>query len=431
MKYFFQFIGIIVLLFFCSAKLAAQDSVQYILAGGMVNIENERIDENVLITITDRHISDIKINPDLSDIEITVDLSGYTILPGLIDCHTHLTGNWYLSEEEFDLYRLPPASYGILGTINAKKTIEAGFTTVRDIHSYFYGDIALRDAINMGWIPGPRMYVTGPGITITGGHGAWGNWLAPHLEFKNNLISIADGEDEVRKETRKHIKHGLDWIKIFATGGFGSYGTLPGAASYTVEELKVAVDEARKQGRFVAAHAHGAEGINNALNAGVRSIEHGTYLDDESITLLKEKDAYLVMDLKAAHYDIIESKFSLGDSTVDETSIQEYQEISDRLKKAYDAGVNIAFGTDAGVYPHGQNAEQFFLMRDAGMREIDIIKSATITAAQLLGKNNELGSLEVGKLADIIAVNGNPLTDIEDLENVVFVMKEGKVYLSK
>ena len=414
-------IAILGLLFSASIEVLAQDSIQYILAGGVLNLEKEQIDKNVLITILGNEISNIQVNPDMSKLSQYIDLSDYTILSGLIDCHTHLTGNWYLDEDEFDEYRLIPASYGILGTLNAKKTLEAGFTTVRDVHSNYYGDIAIKDAINIGWIDGPRMFVTGPGLSITGGHGAWGNWMAPQLELKDNPISVADGEDEVRKEVRKHLKFQVDWIKIFATGGFYSYGTTPGAASYSIEELGIAVEEARKQGRYVCAHAHGAEGIKNALKAGVKSIEHGTYLDDECIALFKEKNAYLVMDLKAAYFDLVET-------AVNSTSKQEYQDISDRLKKAYDAGVKIAFGTDAGVYPHGRNAEQFLLMKSAGMKEIDIIKSATIIAAELLGIEKELGSIKVGKIADIIAVEGNPLAEIQTLENVVFVMKDGKVY---
>ena len=410
------------------ANTMAQESSQYILAGGILDFNTERIEKNVLITIKDGKIFEIEKNPELSNIENYIDLSEYTILPGLIDCHTHLVGNWYLGEDAFDVYTLPAAAYGIIGTINAKKTLEAGFTTVRDLHSYFYGDVALRDAINNGLIDGPRMFVSGPALTITGGHGAFGNWLSPQIEFSNNLVSIADGEDEVRKETRKHLKYKVDWIKIFATGGFGSHGTKPGAASYTIQEIAAAVDEANKRGIKVAAHAHGAEGIKNALLAGVTSVEHATFLDDETIELFLEKQAYLSMDLLSAYFELIEKNEDYSNKGIDSSNNEMFTALLKTFFRAYKKNVKIVFATDAGVYPHGRNAEQFSFMKKAGMKEIDIIKSATITGAELLRVEDKLGSLEKGKLADIIAVKGNPLINIKLLENIPFVMKEGKIY---
>lgn len=411
--------------------VSAQDSFQHILAGGLLDFDSEKIEKNILITIKGNKIHEIKKNPNLSNLDTYIDLSEYTILPGLMDCHTHLVGNWYLGESEFDVYTLPAATYGIVGTVNARKTLEAGFTTVRDLHSYYYGDVALRDAINKEWIVGPRMFVSGPALTITGGHGAFGNWLSPQIEFSDNLISIADGEDEVRKETRKHLKYKVDWVKIFATGGFGSYGTKPGAASYTIQEIAAAVDEANKRGIKVAAHAHGAEGIKNALLAGVTSIEHATFLDNEAIELLLQKKAFLSMDLLSAHYELIEKNEDFGDKGIDSDNNKLFESLLETFSKAYKKNVKIVFATDAGVYPHGRNAEQFSFMKKAGMKEIDIVKSATLTAAELLGIEDKLGSIEKGKLADIIAVKGNPLVDIKLLENIPFVMKEGKIYKNK
>ena len=410
--------------------LHAQNEQKVIWAGAMLNVVKGTLEKNVLIVIEGKVI--IRIGPadDRDQYSEVLDLSQYTVLPGLIDCHTHLTGNWYMDLEDFDLYTLPAPSYGIIGTVNARKTLEAGFTTVRDVASYFFADVALRDAINKNWIPGPRMLVTGPGLSITGGHGAMGNWVSPAVEVKaHNNLAEADGVDEVRKMTRHLLKYDVDWIKIFATGGFSSHGTIPGAASYTVEEMAAAVDEARKRGISVAAHAHGAEGIRNALLAGVRSIEHGSYLNQGCIDLLKEKQAVLAMDLLATHYDLIETQQDFSDKDIEEQEHQEaYNSLARNFRRAYQAGVKIAFATDAGVYPHGRNAEQFALMKAAGMTEINALRTATINAADLLSLSEKTGSIEVGKWADIIAVKGNPLEDIELLEEVAFVMKEGKVY---
>lgn len=407
-----------------------QETIRQIYAGRMLDVREGRLVENVLISVSRDRISVIEYNVEKPEPGTFTDLSEFTILPGLIDCHTHLVGDWYRDQEDFDVYELPAASYGILGTVNAKKTLEAGFTTIRDLHSYFYGDVALRDAIEKGWIPGPRMFVSGPGLSITGGHGALGNWMSPQLALQGGAgMSVADGVDEVRKETRVHLKYKVNWIKLFATGGFGSHGTVPGAASYTMEEMAAAVDEARKLGIFAAAHAHGAEGIKNALNAGVRSIEHAMFLDDEAIAMLRDREAYLVMDLLAGHYDLVESYDpDWMDAKIAGDPRQEYEAYAARFGRAYREGVKIAFGTDAGVYPHGRNAEQFHLMVQAGMTPADALRTATLTAAVLLGMETSIGSLEPGKYADIIAVKGNPLKNIRVLEQVRFVMKGGKVF---
>ncbi|MFS4467790.1 amidohydrolase family protein [Maribacter sp. 2210JD10-5] len=409
-------------------KTLKSNSTRVILAGAMIDVEKGQIVNDVLIVVENGKVVKVDKANANKDYENILDLSEYTILPGLIDCHSHLVLNSY--DKSIDQWELPIANYGIMGTLNAKKTLDTGFTTVRDIWGIFYSDVALRDAIDREMIPGPRMYVSGPAITMTGGHGDWESWMAPQLELKQNPAAIADGVDEVKKEVRRHIKQGVDLIKITATGGFGTSGSIPGAATYTEEEIRAAVVEAKKRGLKVAAHAHGADGIKNAIKAGIASIEHGSLMDDEAIELMKKHDVYLVMDLLAAYYSHIELNKDYSDKKLGESNNELYNRFLNNFQKAYKQGVKMAFGSDAGVYPHGRNAEQFNLMVQAGMTEIDAIKSATIAAAELIGIQDKTGSIEEGKWADIIAVKGNPLEDITVLKKVEFVMKEGKVYKS-
>ncbi len=421
---FRQIITILVFIAILSQIAFAQEGQKSIFAGSVLDVDKGDLVHNVVIHIKDDRIIKMEINPSQEELSNVIDLSDYTVLPGLMDCHTHLTGNWY--EKAFDPYTLHIASYGIIGVNNAQRTINAGFTTVRDLHAYFYADIALRDAIAAGWVVGPRMYVSGSGLSITGGHGAWANWLTPQYSLKA-FDGVADGTVEVMKKTRELLKYKVDWIKIFASGGFSSYGTIPGASSYSIDEMKAAVAEARKLGIATAAHAHGAEGIKNALHAGVRSIEHGTFIDDEGIALLKQKDAFLVMDLLAAYFDLFDLKNNYEDRQLSSSNQEIYEGLEKKFYEAYSKGIKIVFGTDAGVYPHGRNAEQFALMVKAGMKEIDAIRSATVTSAQLLGVEKDLGKIEKGMIADLIAVKGNPLENIQTLEKVEFVMKSGKI----
>ena len=407
-----------------------QNDSKIIWAGSMLDVTKGTIISDVLVVVENGTVIKIDSASQKNRYkgEDIIDLSEYTVLPGLIDGHSHLTSTYF--DTSIDAYEMGIASYGVLGTLYAKKTLEAGFTTVRDVGGVFYSDVALRDAINKDWIPGPRMYVSGKSLTMTGGHGAWGNWLAPHMKLEPNPGFPADGEDEVRKQTRTLIKNGVNLIKINATGGFGTSKSIPGAASFTIEEMKAAVQEANKNGLKVAAHAHGADGIKNAIKAGVNSIEHGTFLDDESIQLMETQKVYLVMDLLAAHYELIEKNDDFSDKKTNVSNQEMFQKLLGNFNKAYTQGVKMAFGTDSGIYPHGRNAEQFNLMIKAGMKEIDAIKSATIIAAELIGIEDKTGSIEEGKWADIIAIKGNPLEDITLLEKVEFVMKDGKIYKS-
>jgi imidazolonepropionase-like amidohydrolase len=419
--------ALLVVLLMPTSPTVAQDSTATILAGRVLNVATGAYDSNMVLTIRNGVIAEMREASGRPTAGNLIDLSAYTVLPGLIDAHAHLCDNSHMGDA-FDHMAYPAPTFGIVGVVNARTTLRAGFTTVRDVSEPFYCDVALRDAIAAGWIEGPTVLASGKIITMTGGHGSWGNWLGPPHRLMSDVNLIADGVDGVRRAVRELIKYRVDVIKVAATGGFGTTGTLPGAASYTVEELAAIVDEARKRGLPVAAHAHGAEGIANAIRAGVTSIEHGTFLDEATIALMKEHDVFLVMDLLAAHYDFVEADKDFSDKALADGNAAEYAKMEGRLRQEYEAGVRIAFGTDAGVVAHGRNAEQFRLLVAAGMTPIDAIRSATILAAELLGVEAQVGSIDVGKRADIIAVSGDPLRDVRTLEQPRFVMKGGRAY---
>ncbi len=407
----------------------AADEELTVFAGRLVDVRSGSIRSDVALRIRNGLIASVEdADPETLPVDY-LDLSEYTVPPGLIDAHTHLCDNSYMGQA-FGHWIYPAASFGIVGTVNARKTLRAGFTTVRDVSAPFYADIALRDAVEAGWVEGPRILASGAMITMTGGHGTWGNWMAPDHQLSTNAHLQADGVDEVRKAVRVHVRNRVDLIKLAATGGFGTANSLPGAASYTVAEMRTAVEEARKHGLRVAAHAHGAAGIRNALAAGVDSIEHGSMLDDEGIEALRDSGAYLVMDLLAARFDLIEENRDYSDKGLENSNEAEFAAFQAVFRKAYEAGVRMAFGTDAGIYPHGRNAEQFALMVESGMSNADAIRSATLWAAELLGKSEQFGELAPGKAADLIAVSGNPLTDVTVLERVEFVMKGGAVVVA-
>ncbi|WP_223789746.1 metal-dependent hydrolase family protein [Marinicella meishanensis] len=400
---------------------------QWIRAGRVLDVVKGEYATDQLITITDGKITAIEPIPKQAQPnDLWLDWSHLTVLPGLIDAHTHLCDNSHMGRA-FDHWALPAASFGIAGVVNAKRTLQAGFTTVRDLSAPYYACVALRDAINAGWVPGPRMHSSGQMITMTGGHGDWGGWMAPEHQVQTPAETVADGTDAVRQAVRLQIQHGVDWIKLSATGGFGTTGTIPGASTYTQAEIQAAVEEAAKRGIGVAAHAHGNDGILNAIAAGVKSIEHGTLMDTQAIKQLKKNNTFVVMDLLAAHYDLIETKKDFTDKQIQTTNEAYYQDYAANFKRAYQAGVRLAFGTDSGVYPHGRNAEQFQLMVDAGMSPIDAIRSATTWAAELLGQEQAVGQIQVGMHADLLAVQGDPLTDIGVLTKVQQVMKGGEL----
>ncbi len=352
-----------------------------------------------------------------------IDLSKATVLPGLIDAHTHLT----FSPDQFGYQALGISipREALTGAKNAKLTLDAGFTTVRNVGADGFTDVALRDAINAGDLPGPRMLVSGPLIGITGGH--CDENLLPY-EFHHQGDGVADGVAAVQHQVRENIKYGADLIKICATGGVMSKGDDPNASQYTQEELRAIVADAHRLGRKVAAHAHGAEGVRWASDAGVDSVEHGHLMNDASIATLKKNGTYLVPTL----YLLDWNRDNMAKRNVPDYIQKKMQMVSaeaeNNAKKAFQAGVKIALGTDAAVYPHGLNAHEFEVYTRLGMTPLQAIQSSVINGADLLGWSDKVGTIEPGKWADIVAVDGDPLADIRTLQHVRFVMKGGTVY---
>jgi imidazolonepropionase-like amidohydrolase len=379
---------------------------------------------NAIILIEDDRITAVGAGLTIPKDAEVIDLSRSTVLPGLIDAHTHITGQ--PSDYYEDLFRQSPIDTAVMAHVYAKRTLEAGFTAVRDVGAPEFVDVALRNAINRGDVAGPRMQAATLAVGATGGHNDISGF-SPYLKF-GSFSGVADGADDIRKLIRLEVKNGADLIKLIASAGVLSEEESVGAPQYSQEEMNVVVQEAAMWGRKVAAHAHGAEAIKRALRAGVASIEHASLIDDEGLALAKARGAYLVMDVYNDDFILAEYKrLGYPQKILDkEAAVGRAQR--ENFRKAVKSGVKLAYGTDAGVYPHGFNARQFVKMVEGGLTPMQAIQSATTSAADLLGWSDRIGAIAAGRFADVIAVDGDPLADIKELERVKFVMKGGTVY---
>jgi imidazolonepropionase-like amidohydrolase len=405
----------------------AQSSIKVIKAGGFIDTENGIVLDSRMIIIENDTIKEISKHLRIPDKAEIIDLSNAMVLPGLIDCHTHITGQ--SDDNYYEGFRKSIVDYAILAPSFAKNTLEAGFTCVRDVGSRNFLDVALKNAINSNKIPGPRMQTATYYISSTGGHGDF-TGFSPMLDTKEpkEMSGIANGVDEVRQKVRYLVKYGADVIKFGAGAGVLSEEESVGAPQYTQEEMNTIVAEAKMWGKKTCAHAHGTEAIKMAIMAGVASVEHGSFIDDEGIALMLKNGTYLVADIYNDDYILAEfGKLGYPQKIIDKEKAVGLKQ-RQNFQKAVKAGVKIAYGTDAGIFPHGWNGKQFIHMVKWGMTPMQAIQSSTINAADLLGWKTKVGSIAVGKYADIIAVVGNPIDEIKLLENVQFVMKGGQVF---
>jgi imidazolonepropionase-like amidohydrolase len=396
-----------------------------IRAGHLLDVRTGKTLANQAIVIEDGKI--VSVGPDSGAAAgaTVIDLSGKTVLPGLIDAHTHLT---YDPRFGYDRLAISLPREALIGAKNARITLLAGFTTVRNLGAQEFSDIALRDAINAGDVPGPRIDASGPALSITGGH--CDDNMLPY-EWHATEVGVADGVENVQHKVREIIKYGADVIKVCATGGVLSLGDNPQASQFTQEELRAIIADAHRLGRKVAAHAHGAQGILWATEAGVDSIEHGSYIDDAGIAAMKQHGTYLVPTLYLSDW-FLENAPKTG---VPPQMLAKGREVMPAARKniahAFASGVKVGFGTDAAVYPHGLNAHEFAVMVKLGLTPLQSIQAATVNDADLLGWSDKVGVIEPNHYADVIAVDGDPLADVTTLERVKFVMKGGVVYKSE
>jgi len=419
--------GLLIVGFAGAAAAAPDDATLLIRAGHVLDVESGRMlaDQDIRIE-KDRVVSIAAHAKQRMHGVKVLDWSALTVVPGLMDMHTHLADEGQTADPAAPLHSTP-ARDALIGASNARLTVQAGFTTVRDVGVYRgFADVALRDAINAGLVPGPRMFVAGAYITVTHGGGEI-TGLKPGTivpdEFRRG---VADNEGEVRRKVNALLDGGADFIKVIATGAVLTAGTEPGQSEYSESEIRAAVEEAAKRGTFVAAHAHGAEGIKRAVRAGVRSIEHGSLIDDEGIALMKEHGTWLDADIYNGDYIDTVGRKQGWSAEILRKNTETTDAQREGFRKAVKAGVNISFGTDAGVYPYGDDARQFAYMVRYGLTPLQAIRSATIDSARLLGKEKDLGSIAVDKIADLVAVACDPIKNIECLRQVRGVVKDGK-----
>jgi imidazolonepropionase-like amidohydrolase len=412
-------------------EIAAGQSVSSVRCGRFVDVVKGLVLNNVTLVVEGERIAEVRAGDGAPLTHNQLDLSDCTVVPGLIDLHTHLAG----AEESGsygDILMASQADDALIGVKNARSTIDVGFTTVRDVGSFrAFTDVSLRKAIDAGWIVGPRMHCSGGYITCTGGGGEVTGFAADVHLPETMRVGVADNADEVRKAVRRFMSGGADFIKVIATGAVLAPGTNPGASEFSEAEIRAAVEEAALYGAPVAAHAHGAEGIKRATRAGVRSIEHGSFADDEALKLMAEAGTYLVADVWAGDWMQEVGKKDGWPADTMKKIVDSTETQRDAFRRALQLGVRIGFGTDSGIYPHGMNIHQLPKMVELGLSPMNAIRSATVWAAECLG-SEDVGTLELGRYADLVAIKGHDLEDLSPfVDRMHTVIKGGTVIKTK
>ena len=426
MAAFIKTTGLFISLFFVAQYVQAEQLI--IRAGKLIDVENAVVLVDQAIVIDEGKIISVQaFNAKKYLASKIIDWSAFTLSPGFMDMHTHLAGD--IQNYNVDAYlKAKPEDDVLAGVANARKTLQAGFTTVRDVGSYNgFVDVSLRDPIAKGWVVGPRMFVAGAYVTIPGGGGEVSGLVDAARIPARMREGVAKGAAEVSAKTNYILDHNVDWIKMIVTGAVLTDGTDVNQSEYSEAEVRAAVDTAAKRGYFVTAHAHGAQGIKFAIRGGVRSIEHASLIDDEGIALAKQFGTFLVMDIYNGDYIDTVGRARKWSAESLQKNLDTTDAQRQGFRKAVKAGVNLAFGTDAGVYPHGNNAKQFPYLVRYGLTPMQAIQAATINSARLLQQEQNIGSISIGKAADLTAMRCNPIEKIECTSQVQWVIKEGEI----